>query len=226
MKITDFLSLLFVAIQNIALGLLIKLCEFGKFGRFFWWWKLQFILFYYYFLDPPYSIVRRNLAKIDVNEESLIYGETPLITVENILFSVGVINKDDIFIDLGSGRGLTVFYTSLCYGIPCIGFDIIPEFIDRSNKIARFLRLGNVKFINADFNSEDFSKGTIIYLAGTTFDDESIRKISDKLSVFSQWRKIISLSQPLPIQGYGKSFSKPLTFTWGKTMVYFQEKKL
>ncbi|KAF0249504.1 MAG: hypothetical protein FD167_1098, partial [bacterium] len=99
-----------------------------------------------YFSDGPYSIVRKEGKRAPVLPQNLTYGETPCLTIRKILQELEL-KPSDHFVDLGCGRGLTVFFVNQYFHIPATGVDIIPTFIRRAKILAKNLGLTQVKFI-------------------------------------------------------------------------------
>lgn len=224
MKPGEFLDLLFTACKNIIYNFSLRLCEMWRFGRHFWWWKLAVHLWLAYLLDPPYRIITRFQHKRDEPDDNLIYGETPLLTVEKFLEFMNP-DAQDVFIDLGCGRGLPVFYANMLAGVTSRGIDIIPEFIERASSLSSRLSLKGVSFSQCSFTDADLSDGTLFYMAGTTFDDTVIKALTEKLEALSHPVRLITLSAPLPSKRFTVVKSAPLFFSWGKTWAFFQESR-
>lgn len=224
MNINETISLIPLAIKNLLYNSGIKIIESVRFGKNIWWWKLQLALLLFYFLDNPYRIIMRNINNIDIDTDNLIYGETPLITAEKMLKIVNP-GKKEKYIDLGCGRGLTVFLAGLVFKIEATGIDVIPEFIQRSRIIKDYLKLPGINFIQGNFIEEDLSSGTIFFIAGTTFDDKTIHRLTEKLVNIPGRISIISLSAALPSTRFKTIHSEELRFSWGKSTVYFQIKE-
>lgn len=202
----------------------IKSRELCHFGLSLSWWKLNLLLFLLYLIDSPYRIILRSLKKLEIPETNLIYGETPLLTIRTILSRVSA-RPDDLFIDLGCGRGLPCLYAQALLGIPSKGIDVIPEFIARAGEIKRILKLEGLEFECADFLDSNLAGGTIFYIAGTTFDEATIRKIADKLEILPGNIRVITLSGSLPSKCFNISHTEECAFSWGNASVFFHEKK-
>jgi len=222
MKPGEFLDLLFTACINIIYNSSLRLYEMWRFGRHFWWWKFTAHLWLAYLLDPPYRIIARFQYKNNALDDNLIYGETPLLTVKKFLEFLKP-GPHDLFIDLGCGRGLPVFYAFMLSGVTSRGIDIVPEFIERASSLSSRLSLKGVSFYRCSFNDADLSDGTLFYMAGTTFNDALIKALTKKLEALSHPVRLITLSAPLPSKRFTVVKSVELNFSWGKTWAFFQE---
>lgn len=223
MRLKELITLLPVALGNIPVLLGMKVWELFSLGAHGWWWKLNTRLFLTYMADPPHRIVARNLPLVHSPGGSLIYGETPCATFEKMLRRVSP-GESDFFVDLGSGRGVPCFCAHFLHGIPSLGIDIIPEFIARARSIGRALDIRDVEFINEDFLKIDLARGTIFYIAGTTFEHDTLVKLSRKLEEIPGTLRVISLSCGLPSPRLKTVAVEEYWFTWGKSHVYFQVK--
>jgi hypothetical protein len=224
--VTNFLKLLFIALTNPFYNLGLGLWELSVFWRFGWWWRLRALLFIYYFADSPFAVVKREGPRLPVPLQNLIYGETPCISIQKILLELNP-GSDDCFVDLGCGRGLSVFFARQYLNIPAIGIELVPTFVSRAQKIARRLKLSGVEFIRENLSwivAEQIGRGTIFYLAGTAFDDELLNKIATRLETLPPGVRLITLSEPFPSPLFRVTAIKSCYFSWGKTEVYYQEK--
>ncbi len=215
----DFVELLLVYIENCFYNLSIKAIETVKWGRNKTWWKIQLSLCRLYLFHSPFNIMKK-YAK-DSND--FIYGETPILTINEILNDIDV-NSDDIFVDLGCGRGLAVLGAFLTKNIRCYGMDIVETFVDNGSKIAEWLQTDKIKFTRGDITEKYLNQGNIFFIAGTTFDEETMAKLTKNLSSLQGKIKIISLSQEIKAQGFRTVMEKKYRFSWGYTKVYIQEK--
>jgi len=222
MKPAEFLDLLCVAFENITHNTALHFRETLRFGGQGWWWKLSFLIWLSYLYDPPYRVISRYLRSHDIAEDNLIYGETPLVTVEKFLEFLKP-GPCDVFIDLGCGRGLPVFYAHMLSGVISRGLDIVPEFIERAAAVSSRLSLDRVSFVNSSFRDADISDGTLFYMAGTTFDDSLVYELTEKLERITHPIRLITLSAPLASARFRLVTKMELDFSWGKTWAFFQQ---
>ncbi|MBL8195326.1 MAG: methyltransferase domain-containing protein [Blastocatellia bacterium] len=221
-----FLYLVFIGIINIFYSLGLSLIELVLFGKYFWWWKLHGLLFFSYLSDGPYLITKQEGKRAPVLAQNLIYGETPCLTIKKILEEANI-QPTDHFVDLGCGRGLITIFVNLYFQIPTTGVEIIPTFIRRAQVISKTLGLTKVRFIKENLSwvtLEQVGRGTIFYLAGTTFQEELLAKITNRLELLPVGIKLITLSDSIISPHFKLIKVSEYYFSWGKTEVYFHEK--
>ena len=222
----QFFKLLLIGITNPFYNLGLGALELSRFWRCGWWWRLRALLFLFYLADSPFAVIRREGPRAPVRVENLVYGETPCLTMQKILAELRP-DSNDHFIDLGSGRGLTVFFVRFYSNIPATGIEVVPTFVRRAQKVVRLLGLSGIDFIQENLSwilEEQIEKGTIFYLAGTTFQDELLDKIALRLERLRPGVRLVTLSEAFPSEQFRVTAVKPYYFSWGKTDVYFQEK--
>lgn len=145
------------------------------------------------------------------------YGETPLRALYEIAKIVDL-KPTDHFVDLGCGRGRAVFFLSHFFGCRATGIDLTPSFIQK----ARHLAHGNPKltFLCDDFLSYDFKEATCVYLYGTTYSEECLSLLRDKLKRLPKGSRVISISEEL--LKFNRHLQAKFSFPWGKGEVFFQ----
>ena len=184
------------------------------------WWIIEFSMLFQYMLNSPYKIMK----KIHDNEDDFIYGEISIKTICEIFRDIEA-NRDDCFMDLGSGRGYAVFGAYLSGIKKSIGIEFVKEFTDRALKTKLALKTDRIEFLNDDFTKSDLSPATIIFIAGTTMEKSTIKKITSRISEIDHPVKVISLSRELKDKKIKTVFSKEYRFSWGKSLVYYQIKE-
>lgn len=96
----------------------------------------------------------------------LSYGETPTVTLARIL-ELAELAPGAGFVDLGSGRGVTVVAAALL-GYRAAGMELLNEYVERSRKVAT--RVGvEVDFGQGDFLLEEWPKAELYLLNSTAF---------------------------------------------------------
>jgi hypothetical protein len=221
--IREFFEVLFISIENSLYNLIQKVKEFFLFFPDMRFLFLDILLYVMYFFSPPFRLRKSEGQDLPIAFDELTYGETYYFTVRDILKKVNF-KSDDVLIDVGSGRGKIVFFTSIYFRAHAAGIDILPTFINRSKYLSERLKLGHAKFILSDGRNFDFSSGTVIYLAGTCFSDSSVSLLLKSLETAPEGARIITLSYPLKAD-YLKLISKEKKyFSWGTSTVFFHEK--
>src|SRR5262249_54594786 len=148
--------------------------------------------------------IKREGRRAPVDWQNLVYGETPCLTMRDMLAELSP-GESDHFVDLGCGRGLALFFVRLYYGIPATGIEVIPSFVRRAERIARRLKLTKIYFLRENLawvTLDEIGQGTIFYLAGTTFEDDLLNKIAERLEMLPPGVKLITLSEAFPSQQF------------------------
>ena len=182
-------------------------------------------LFWQYpFLSPH----RINLRYIKENglSKSFLFGETPLTALEKICKRANI-PKESIFFDVGCGWGRSTFFLhAYNKAHRTIGIDIIPEYIQKAEKIRKWMKLEYMVFLEADFRKVDYSDADVIYLYGTCLPDETINILVERWeSQLLEGTIVITTSYSLSsytttdrIQLYD---SVEIDYIWGKCTVYY-----
>jgi len=223
-KLLEPIELVFIGFGNLFYNLGMTIYETFLFGGRSWWWKIRFQYFINYIFSRTNWIVRRESPEFDYPEENFIYGETPCFTVKNILDAIEC-EPGDLFVDLGCGRGLTVFYAHFLKGLTTRGYELLPAFVRKARKIANSIDDEGVKFFENDVLDADLSGAKIVYIAGTTFPDDFIRKLNRKLREAPPGCHIVTLSYHLPDKYFNLYREMLLYFSWGKSHVYFHKRR-
>jgi len=189
--------------------------------------KADFSLLLMYLVDSPYIISRRFLQEKGENNIHA-YGETPLSSMHQIADICNITKNDHIY-ELGCGRGRTCFWLKYFIGCRVTGIDFVDKFIERANRIKNKSQIDGLSFLKEDFMNINLSDATVIYLYGTSLEDDSIKQLISKFEALSSGTKIITVSYPLKDYTLDDSFELMqrfnITFPWGDTDVYLQTKK-
>jgi hypothetical protein len=225
MGIIPIVKLFFAALINLGHNGQLLVQELWGWGGQRWWWRLRAQLCWEYLLESPFAVIRREGPRAAVALPNLIYGETPCGTLHAILQDAGITAQDH-FVDLGCGRGLTVFFVHLHWGIAATGVEIIPSFVHRARRIQRHLQLTRLDFVqeNVAWVLPQQIPGTIFYLASTTWEDSLLEKVAARLDLLPVGVRVITLSVALPSSCFQVRQIKEYKFSWGQTTVFFQEK--
>jgi hypothetical protein len=120
-----------------------------------------------------------NVYGLTHKKYNTVYGE--LLPNQFSKIFDNIVQDNDVFVDLGSGRGILSIYMILKYGIQSIGIEIIKERYDVSVELSKIL-LNNqqknlLKLIKGDFFIQQLDKGTIFYCDNTMFTEELDKKL-------------------------------------------------
>lgn len=184
--------------------------------------KVHLFFVWLYLGLNPYRVSKYFLMQRGV-DDLYTYGETPLTSFHKIVKEIGV-TADDVFFELGCGRGLGVFWLNNYIGCKVVGVEYIDVFVDQGQKIAQRLQLNDVIFRCEDILTTDLSGATVLYFYGTGFDDNFINKFVDKVVSLPSGTKIITVSYPLTDYTDKCKVTKQfdVSFTWGSATVYLQ----
>ena len=206
-------------------------------------WRLQGEVRRRYYVDPKFSCLDRSLLQAYIfknpyqiskrylkrrqEEDIHTYGETPLMTYETIAKEVEL-DSQDLFLELGSGRGRGLFFLQHFFQCQVIGVERIPLFVKLSEHIIHNHQLEKVSIFCGDMAQVKLPKASVIYLYGTCLQDRDIHQIIQKIQSFPQGTKVVSVSYSLldydaKALNIEKTFS--VSFPWGETTAYLQTVK-
>ncbi len=151
------------------------------------------------------------------SKDDFRFGETPWSTGLELLQDVG---PQDVLYDLGAGRGKLVFLAALATGCRAVGIELLGGYNYVSRRIARWLKIDNAEFRDEDFLRTDLSQATVVYLAGTTWSQDTRDKLSLRLDTLSEGCRVISIHHE-----WQRPHLEPLgvsehLFSWGRQKVY------
>jgi len=181
--------------------------------------KIDLSLLLSYFTNSPYRISRKKWHKL--------YGETPFITLQKIAEAAAV-TSEDVFYELGSGRGRGCFWIAHFVGCSVVGVEINSHFVTKAMMVKQKFHCERVVFLCADILETPLETASVIYLYGTTFSDRMIAALAEKLRRLKKGTKIISISYALQdFCGAENAFRLvkefDVEFVWGTTTAYLQE---
>ncbi|MDQ7824948.1 MAG: hypothetical protein RDV48_19265 [Candidatus Eremiobacteraeota bacterium] len=151
-------------------------------------------------------------------------GETPPSTLRAVLRAL-TLREGDEFVDLGCGRGQTIFFSRLLFGLKARGYDLVAPFILKARLINCFLRLSDVDFFCQSLTMADLHLARVIYLVSTTFSDELMKEVMEKLREAPAGAYVVSVSRPLEEEFLERFRKEYLLFTWGHAPVYYYTRK-
>ncbi|MES2663984.1 MAG: class I SAM-dependent methyltransferase [Pseudomonadota bacterium] len=191
--------------------------------------KTEFYMFFLYLFRSPYRLCR--VYTIDAPDDKVqkIYGETFLKTAEKLSFFADI-KKDDIYYDIGCGRGRVVFWHAAFIGCRSIGIDINPVFIRRANWINSKAGLP-AEFIKSNLLNIPMYDATVIYLYGSAFTEEGIQLVARKLQELASGTRIISISRRIDLFQTEQNMpffilrnTMSVEYLWGETQAYLFER--
>lgn len=178
-----------------------------------------------YLLDNPYRCCRRFVGNHKDDHGRLVYGETPLSTLDKIMTAVGAGEDDHVF-ELGSGSGHGCIWLNRVRGCRVTAVDLVPVFCWRLQRVCQRFNLTGIRVRCEDYMTTDFQGATVIYLYNPGLEDERIARLADRLRQLPAGTRIISISYPLSDFLPGEYFTSlqpiPVAFDWGTTEAFIQ----
>lgn len=156
----------------------------------------------------PYRTCRKYLEKRGADNVHA-YGETPFTTYQRLAEQCGI-GPQDIWLEMGAGRGKGCFWLAQFVGCKVIGIEWIPQFVRVANFLKSLFRIQTVQFECNDMEKVDLKGATVIYLYGN----------------WPQFKipagvKIITISEPL--EGYQVLKSFWVRYPWGRTTAFLHK---
>ncbi|MCS7244343.1 MAG: methyltransferase domain-containing protein [Candidatus Calescibacterium sp.] len=246
--IINFIHLFIIGLWYYSYNFLISISDFLLILRYFTKYiKLlivKVLIFYEYIFLPPRWVIPLEIKKYKIPKpENYTYGETPYITIFNIIkdLSERMDIKNYTFIDLGCGTGKTIFTVSIMFNMDSIGVENIQTFINKSNKIKKILNSVtniNISFIKMDiqeFLDKELEKlntdKIIFFIASTAFEKQFFEEIIEKIFKKTNQSFMITISKEIPKKlkesletqekTIFKIFSKKYHYSWGKSSTHF-----
>jgi SAM-dependent methyltransferase len=139
------------------------------------------------------------------------------------------VSKDDVFFELGCGRGRACFWVRCLRGCQVVGIDFVPPFIRAADWVVTKLGMSGIRFLEQDIRYVDYSKASVVYLYGTGFDRMTLESLAEALERLPIGAKVITVSysmndySPTPCFKVEKIF--PVHFNWGEGRVFYQSKQ-
>jgi len=159
----------------------------------------------------PYRVCRKRGS---------VYGETPPASLSRIA-SFCKLTPEDVWLDLGAGRGKGCFWIASFIGCRAVGIEEAPLFVWVAQWIGRISGLKRVSFLKSDWKEADFAKATCVYLYSTCMEEDELTRLTKKMEALPLGAKVVSVSAPLPKNPYlHYTGSFPLIFPWGDTEGY------
>jgi len=117
---------------------------------------------------------------------SYIYGELTNVGMEKML--KGIDTKDNIYMDLGSGSGITVKYASVNHNFKhSYGIELSNKRYNNAIRVKNHLPIeiqNKITYYNDDFlnNNSSIKKSDIIFISSIKFSDQVMNSLSKKLN--------------------------------------------
>jgi SAM-dependent methyltransferase len=186
--------------------------------------KVDIELFKVYAIRDQFQVSIEESKGVSGLEDDLTYGEATWGSVFKIMEFVNP-SKDKIFYDLGCGTGRICFFMNIYYGLETWGIDLIPTFIGNAQQISEKFNLKDIHFLQTNWLDIALEKADILYIAGTCLDDNTLKKLIEKLKSLKTGTIVISVSNWLKGEHLELIKTMNLPFSWGWAKVYISKAK-
>ena len=138
----------------------------------------------------PYRTCRKFLAKRG-EREVYTYGETPLTVFAELAREVEL-GQDDLYLELGSGRGKTCMWAAHFIGCESVGVEWVPLFARLSSALAWVFRL-KACFRSQSILETDVTGATVVYLYVLEHREQLVQHLRN----LKPGARLITISEPL-----------------------------
>lgn len=185
--------------------------------------KLDLYLHFRSLYPTPFQRSARYIKEKGWNEE-FTYGETPLSTLEKMARETSLSASDHV-LDLGCGRGRTLFFLHYFYGCKVTGVECIPPLLELAQGVQEKFAVANVQCIKGDFFSLNLGDYNFIYLYGSMLTVDSVARLSKILAEVKPGTKLVTVSYPLEGDAFEVMKIFQGNFDWGTADIFYQIKK-
>lgn len=148
-----------------------------------------------YLFESAFRIQKKFLLKRHASD-IYQYGETYLTTFEELIDKAKVM-PNDVYVELGCGRGRTCFWTYAFKKCRTVGLDFVPAFIEKANAIVMKQKLQGIEFVCQDFLQEKWPEGTVYYIDATLSDNEEIAELISIFDTLPKGTRVIAINMSL-----------------------------
>jgi hypothetical protein len=165
-------------------------------------------LCFFAFFFNPYRICRKFTGTHS-------YGETPITTFAE-LAKAADLAKEDVFVDLGAGRGKLCFWASLWIGCESRGVEQVPGLVRPSKWLAKAFCIP-VRFDQGMMETADLSHATVVYLYTMEWDETLLLEMP-------QGARLITVGSPVDLEGFTVVKAVEAEYPWGTAEVFIQQR--
>ena len=137
------------------------------------------------------------------------YGETSLRAFRQMA-AAARLSSQDLYLELGSGRGKTCFWAAELFGCKVKGVEIVPFFVRLSKALFK-----KATFVCESMFETDLSEADLIYYY----------HLDEERPHFEAMRKgarLITISEPIDSEAFRVIKTLEVEFAWGVTEAYIQ----
>jgi len=187
-------------------------------------WRIDLALARSWALGRAYATSLRDRPVSDLPAASLTYGETPWRAAHRILTELQLASGDTFF-ELGSGTGRFSLFAARLTGCAALGFELVPAFVERAERIARSAGLHRCRFVADDFFRASWRAASVVYCATTTFDEETLARFEAKCGELCPGARVVTVTQPPRRTDLEPRWMQVLDFSWGPGTVFIHRRR-
>ena len=187
--------------------------------------QIDLALFWLYFLRSPYAVNRQYLTRKRLGK-SYLFGETPLTALQKVC-DLAQVEEGSVLFDVGCGWGRSTFFLHhYCNAHRTIGVDIHPEYIQKAEKVRKWLKDEYLVFLESDFRKIEYADADFIYLYGSCLPESAVQDLVTRWEAsLRDGTKIVSTSFDLqkysPDRIIRLAHTDVVHYLWGQCEVYF-----
>jgi hypothetical protein len=146
-----------------------------------------------------------NSSYSEIPRDGFGYAPTRFCSMVSIIEMLSL-RKNDVFIDLGSGRGLFINMIGLIASCQVKGIESNSKRVADSRRLSRDFGLDNVKTIKSDVIHADISDGTVFYMFNP-FGYDTVQVVLDKISAIKRKVRVATFYEP-DLSEYSNDFKE------------------
>ncbi len=183
--------------------------------------KVEALFWAFYLLRFPAWEIWLQTRSLSRPREDFRFGETPYPTGLEILREAGV-GPEDVFYDLGAGKGKMTFLAALASGCRAVGLEMLASYTLVGNRMVRALRLADrVEFRHADFLVEDLGPATVLYTAASSWSQATRDALLARAGELRPGTRWISVGWECRHPRLELLSARRLLFSWGRDTAWF-----
>lgn len=178
-------------------------------------WKVGTLFNLYYMIHFISLDIWLQIKDCPRPSEDFRFGETPFMTGLKLLKMANV-TSNDVFYDLGAGRGKMMFLATLATGCRAVGLEFLASYCIIGERIIRNLGLEDTADLrHADILEADLGEATVLFTAATSWSSTTKERLLDRVSELASGTRWISVGWELRHPQLELRSAQRLLFSWG-----------
>ncbi len=183
-----------------------------------------------------YSLSAAGRSRLGLEgETALTYGELTPQAMQKIF---DVVPTEGVFYDLGSGTGKPVIFAAYLGSFSkSVGIELVDELWEASAAVHRRYeeqvkphlplekQMQTLEFRCGDIFREDFSDGDVVIGHCTCFNDELVKRFSQKCESLKSGAHVVTLTSPLQSDQFEFLGSTSCEVPWGAVTLWIHRRK-